>query len=69
MLLDTEYYTNMNKIEWEKLTTPEIKLKKISLEREYDGIKNEINKLLSKLSDLDEEYIRADKELQKRNGR
>jgi hypothetical protein len=59
----------MNKIEWEKLTTPEIKLKKISLEREYDGIKNEINKLLSKLSDLDEEYIRADKELQKRNGR
>ena len=69
MLLDTEYYTNMNKIEWEKITTPEIKLKKISLEREYDGIKNEINKLLSKLSDLDEEYIRADKELQKRNGR
>lgn len=59
----------MSKIEWEKLTTPEIKLKKISLEREYDGIKNEINKLLSKLSDLDEEYIRADKELQKRNGR
>jgi hypothetical protein len=59
----------MNKTEWEKLTTPEIKLKKISLEREYDGIKNEINKLLSKLSDLDEEYIRADKELQKRNGR
>ena len=64
-----EYYINMAKIEWEKLTTPEIKLKKISLEREYDGIKNEINKLLSKLSDLDEEYIRADKELQKRNGR
>ena len=69
MLRVTEYYINMNKIEWEKLTTPEIKLKKISLEREYDGIKNEINKLLSKLSDLDEEYIRADKELQKRNGR
>ena len=69
MLRDTEYYINMNKIEWEKLTTPEIKLKKISLEREYDGIKNEINKLLSKLSDLDKEYIRADKELQKRNGR
>lgn len=69
MLQVTEYYINMNKIEWEKLTTPEIKLKKISLEREYDGIKNEINKLLSKLSDLDEEYIRADKELQKRNGR
>ena len=64
-----EYYINMAKIEWEKLTTPEIKLKKISLEREYDGIKNEINKLLAKLSDLDEEYIRADKELQKRNGR
>ena len=59
----------MDKIEWEKLTTPEIKLKKISLEREYDSIKNEINKLLSKLSDLDEEYIRADKELLKRNGR
>lgn len=69
MLQVTEYYINMTKIEWEKLTTPEIKLKKISLEREYDGIKNEINKLLSKLSDLDEEYIRADKELQKRNGR
>lgn len=64
-----EYYINMTKTEWEKLTTPEIKLKKISLEREYDSIKNEINKLLSKLSDLDEEYIRADKELQKRNGR
>ena len=44
MLQVTEYYINMNKIEWEKLTTPEIKLKKISLEREYDGIKNEINK-------------------------
>lgn len=69
MLQVTEYYISMNKIEWEKLTTPEIKLKKISLEREYDSIKNEINKLLSKLSDLDEEYIRADKELQKRNGR
>lgn len=64
-----EYYINMTKTEWEKLTTPEIKLKKISLEREYDSIKNEINKLFSKLSDLDEEYIRADKELQKRNGR
>ena len=59
----------MEKIDWMKLTTPEIKLKKLTMEREYDSIKNEINKLLSKLSDLDDEYNRADKELQKRNGR
>ena len=59
----------MEKIDWLKLTTPEIKIKKMSLEREYDSIKMEINKLLSKLSELDEEYIRADKELQKRQGR
>lgn len=64
-----EYYINMEKIDWSKMTTPDIKLKKMSLEREYDGIKMEINRLLSKLSELDEEYIRAEKELQKRNGR
>lgn len=64
-----EYYINMGKIDWGKMTTPDIKLKKMSLEREYDGIKMEINRLLSKLSELDEEYIRAEKELQKRNGR
>lgn len=59
----------MEKIDWSKLTTTDIKIKKMTLEREYDSIKIEINKLLSKLSSLDEEYIRADKELQKRNGK
>jgi DNA anti-recombination protein RmuC len=59
----------MEKINWTTLTTPEIKLKQFTMEREYDSIKCEINKLLSKLSDLDEEYINAGKELQKRNGK
>ena len=49
-----------------KLTTPDIKLRKMIMEREYDSIKMEINKLLGRLSELDEEYNRADKELQKR---
>lgn len=52
-----------------KLTTAEIKIKKMTLEREYDYIKNEINKLLTKLSILDEEYLKAENELLKRNGR
>ena len=56
----------MKKIDWMKLTTPDIKLRKMIMEREYDSIKMEINKLLGRLSELDEEYNRADKELQKR---
>ena len=59
----------MEKIDWMKLTTAEIKIKKMTLEREYDYIKNEINKLLTKLSILDEEYLKAENELLKRNGR
>jgi hypothetical protein len=58
----------MEKIDWIKLTTPEIKLKKLTMEREYDSIKFEINKLLSKLSELDKEYIKAENEIKKRNG-
>ena len=37
----------MKKMDWMKLTTPEIKIKQMTLEREYDSIKIEINKLLS----------------------
>ena len=58
----------MEKIDWRTLTTPEIKIKKLTMERDYDSIKNKINKLLSDLSDLDDEYNRADRELQKRQG-
>jgi hypothetical protein len=57
----------MKKMDWMKLTTPEIKIKQMTLEREYDSIKIEINKLLTKLSELDEEYMKAENELQKRN--
>ena len=59
----------MEKTDWMKLTTAEIKIKQMTLEREYDYIKNEINKLLTKLSMLDEEYLKAENELLKRSGK
>lgn len=65
----TEHYINMEKIDWKKLTTPEIKIKQMVMSQEYDSIKLQISKLLSQLSDMDEEYNKANNELQKRNGK
>jgi hypothetical protein len=59
----------METINWSVLTTPDINIKKMTMEREYDSIKLEITKLLSKLSDLDKEYIKANSELKRRNGK
>lgn len=45
----------------------EIRMKLSSLEEEYTSIKNKINNLLTKLDNLDIEYIKGKKELENRS--
>jgi uncharacterized coiled-coil DUF342 family protein len=53
-------------INWENISNSEIRTKMISMVNEYESIKNQINKLISKMDTLDIEYDKAKKELEKR---
>jgi peptidoglycan hydrolase CwlO-like protein len=54
-------------MKWENFSNAEIRLKMNSMEMEYESIKNDINKLISKLDEIDKEYNKANEELKKRS--
>lgn len=56
----------MEKIEWNELSTSEIKLKQLSLKELYENKKNKIALLLDELDYLDKEYVNGELELNKR---
>lgn len=49
------------------MSNADIRMKMASMKEEYEAIKNNINKLLSKLDSLDNEYLRAQRELEERS--
>jgi predicted nuclease with TOPRIM domain len=51
------------------LTNAEIKLKKKSLEDEYNAVKAQILSLTERMKELDKEYVKYDEEAKKRNGK
>lgn len=55
--------------DWSNVSNVDIRNKMLSMSNEYESIKNEINKLIEKLDILDNEYINAQKELDKRTKR
>lgn len=55
--------------DWSNVSNIDIRNKMLSMSNEYESIKNEINKLIEKLDILDNEYINAQKELDKRTKR
>ena len=55
--------------DWNNVSNVDIRNKMLSMSNEYESIKNEINKLIEKLDILDNEYINAQKELDKRTKR
>jgi hypothetical protein len=57
----------MQQIDWTNMGNTEIRMKLSSLEEEYTSIKNKINNLLTKLDNLDIEYIKGKKELENRS--
>jgi predicted nucleic acid-binding Zn-ribbon protein len=54
-------------MEWAKMTNIDIRMRMASMEMEYESIKNQINNLISKLDNLDNEYNNGRKELEKRS--
>ena len=52
----------MTNIDWKNMTNNEIKLKKMSLENEYEATKAKITELEKHLDELDREYGRAENE-------
>lgn len=56
-------------INWETLSNSEIRNKMTSMENQYESIKNKINSLIGDLDNLDIEYNKAKKEIEKRSKR
>lgn len=56
----------MEKYLWEEMTTSEIRSKQLTLKELYENKKNKISQLLDDLDLLDEEYVKSEKELNKR---
>lgn len=54
-------------IEWDKISNAEIRKKMESMTLEYEGLKNKINKLIEQMDNLDIEYNKAIKEIEKRS--
>lgn len=54
-------------IEWDKISNAEIRNKMESMTLEYEGLKNKINKLIEQMDNLDIEYNKAIKEIEKRS--
>lgn len=54
-------------LNWSDMSNTDIRMKMSSMEEEYESIKNKINVLFDKLDSLDNEYNKAQKEIEKRN--
>ena len=57
----------MGKIDFKNMSNGDIKLEMKNLENEYEGIKNQIFKLVEKMKELDALYIEGKKELVNRS--
>ena len=53
--------------EWCNMSNTEIRIKMQAMEMEYESIKNRINKLIDKLDELDIDYNKGKKEIEKRS--
>jgi hypothetical protein len=56
----------MDKIEWSELSNSEMEVKLKTLEFEYENVKNNINKQILVLDELEKSYIKGISELNKR---
>ena len=54
-------------IKWDTISNAEIRKKMESMTLEYEGLKNRINKLIEQMDNLDIEYNKAIKEIEKRS--
>lgn len=57
----------MGRIDFKNMSNGDIKLEMKNLENEYEGIKNQIFKLVEKMKELDALYIEGKKELVNRS--
>jgi len=57
----------MGRIDFKSMSNSDIKLEMKNLENEYEGIKNQIFKLIEKMKELDALYIEGKKELVNRS--
>ena len=57
----------MGRIDFKNMSNGDIKLEMKNLENEYEGIKNQIFKLIEKMKELDAIYIEGKKELVNRS--
>ncbi len=53
----------MGKIDFKNMSNSDIKIEMKNLENKYEGIKNQILKLVNEMKELDAEYIEGKKEL------
>lgn len=53
--------------DWQNMTNTDIRMRLQSMEYEYEAVKNKINNLINQLDDLDVEYNKGKKELEKRS--
>jgi len=53
----------MGKIDFKNMSNSDIKIEMKNLENKYEGIKNQILKLVGEMKELDAEYIEGKKEL------
>ena len=58
---------NDKNMKWDTMSNTDIRVKMSSMEMEYENIKNKINQLITDLDNLDIEYNKAQKELEKRS--
>lgn len=57
----------MEKIKWEELSNSEILREQLNLKNTFEVLKSEIMQKVNELDALNEEFLKSEKELQKRN--
>ena len=59
----------MEDIKWEELSNAEIIREQMAIQNAYDKLKSDIFEQINKLDKMNDEYLKSEKELQKRNYR
>jgi peptidoglycan hydrolase CwlO-like protein len=54
-------------IKWEELSNAEILREQLNLKNTFDKLKSDIMKMVNQLDDLNAEFLKSEKELEKRN--
>ena len=57
----------MDKIKWENLSNSEILREQLSLKNKFETLKKEIMEKVNELDSLNEEFLRGEAEMNKRN--